>query len=88
MIIDMICDLYDGFSWSKKDVKEYVGEWSGTISPELCKRIVNSLCGDGDYKAFKTACMDYMREYGYEGSIAWKKFKAMPVKAIKDMLNA
>ena len=88
MIFDMICDLYDGFAWSKKDAMSYVADWSDTINPDLCMRIVDSLCGNGNYKAFKEACMDYMREYGYEGSIAWKKFKAMPIKAIKAMLNA
>lgn len=88
MIIDMICDLYDGYAWSKKDVKHYVADWSDTINPDICMKIVDALCGNGNYKKFKEGCMDYMREYGYEGSIAWKKFKAMPIKAIKAMFNA
>lgn len=88
MIIDMICDLCNGCAWTKKDAMSYVADWSDTINQELCMRIVDSLSGTGNYKAFKTACQDYMREYGYEGSIAWKKFKAMPIKTIKTMFNA
>ena len=88
MIIDMICDLCNGCTWTKKDAMSYVADWSDTINPDLCMRIVDSLSGTGNYKAFKEACMDYMMEYGYEGSIAWKKFKTMPIKAIKTMFNA
>lgn len=88
MIIDIIQDLYDGCAWAKEEVKEYVTGCSDYIDPDICMRIVVSLCGNGNYKAFKEACMDYMREYGYEGSIAWKKFKAMSIKNIKAMLNA
>ena len=84
----MICDLYDGYAWKKEDIKEYVADWSSSINPDICMRIVDSLCGNGNYKDFKEACMDYMREYGYEGSIAWRKFKAMPIKNIKTMINA
>ena len=88
MIIDMICDLCNGCTWTKKDAMSYVADWSDTINPDLCMRIVDSLTGNSNYKVFKEACMDYMREYGYEGSIAWKKFKTMPIKTIKTMFNA
>ena len=88
MIIDMICDLYDGYAWTKKDIKHYVADWSDTIDPDICMKIVDSLCGNCNFKQFKEACMEYMVKYGYEGSIAWKKFKAMPIKAIKAMFNA
>lgn len=86
MIIDMICDLNDGLAWSKKDIMSYVADWSDTVNPDICAEIVNSLCGNGNYKKFKEGCMSYMTAYGYEGSPAWKKFKAMPVKAIKAVI--
>lgn len=82
----MICDLYDGYKWSKSDAMSYVADWSDTIDPKVCENIVDALIAD-NYKAFKEACMDYLREYGYEGSIAWKKFKAMPIKDLKAMIT-
>ena len=88
MIFDMICDLNEGCAWSKKNAMEYVADWSDTIDPNICEKIVDSLCGNGNYKKFKEACMDYMKTYGYEGTIGYKKFKAMPIKNIKNMLNA
>ncbi len=82
----MICDLYDGFKWSKSDAMKYIAEWQDTLDPKLVADIYFALDRD-DYKTFKTACLDYMTTYGYEGSIAWKKFKAMPIKDIKAMFN-
>ena len=83
----MICDLYDGCAWNKKEALTYIAGWQDYLDPKLVADMYFALDRD-DYKTFKQTCMDYMRAYGYEGSIAWKKFKAMPIKGIKAMLNA
>ena len=104
MIIDRIQDLYYDYEdykkdnnfkpcQSKKDVMDYIGGYFDYDDDECMydKRMLAEMyfaLDRNDYKAFKQLCMDYMTQYGYAGSIAWKKFKAMPIKAIKAMLNA
>ena len=83
----MIQDLYDGYAWNKRSAMNYIAAWQDSLDAKLIADMYFALDRD-DYKTFKQTCMDYMVAYGYEGSIAWKKFKAMPIKGIKAMFNA
>lgn len=87
MIIDIIQDIYYGDKKDKRETLRYIADWVDTLDPKLIADMYSALERD-DWKTFKQTCMDYMTKYGYEGSIAWKKFKAMPIKVIKAMFNA
>lgn len=86
MIIDIIQDIYDGVKLSKSETMRDIAYWVDTLDPKLIADMYTALEKD-DHKAFKRTCMDYMTKYGYEGSIAWKKFKATPIKSIKSVFN-
>ena len=85
MIIDMIAEL-GCKSWTKKSVRAYALEWLGEIETQIIDDMVSGLI-DEDYKRFKKGCMDYMEAYGYKGCIIYNRFKRMPLKEIKAMLN-
>lgn len=86
MIIDMIAELGDR-CWSKKNIMNYVAEWSGDVDPDICMKIVDSLCGTGNVKQFKTACIEYMESYGYKGCAVYNRFKRMTLKEIAEKLS-
>lgn len=83
MIIDMICDLcYDTRMVDTKEFMEsldFYGEELGRPDFVMIARLGIIV---SDWKKFKRGMIQYMDEYGYEGSPVYKKFKRMSGREI------
>lgn len=78
MIVDMLCELAEGYQWNKKEALEYVEYWQERIELGEMREAIAA----DDMKSFLAAAENYLKDYGYEGSWVWRKIKSLNASEI------